>query len=81
MPVQMKGSYRKSNTYPIRKNDLEHYLKEKGVLLVVVNAIDTEKQAIKYATLTSLDLTRYLQKASNKNKIGIELTDVPDNIS
>ena len=81
MPVQMKGSYRKSNTYPIRKNDLEHYLKEKGVLLVVVNAIDTEKQAIKYATLTSLDLARYLQKASNKNKIGIELTDVPDNIN
>lgn len=77
----MKGSCRKSNTFSMRKNDLEHYLKEKGVLLVVVNAIDTEHQAIKYATLTSLDLARYLQKCSNKKKIGIELTEIPEDIN
>ena len=80
IPVQIKGRGIASNKFSVKRNNLEHYYKEKGVLFVVVEIKNYDSPLIKYATLTSLDLARYLQKCSNKQKISIDLTPVPENI-
>ena len=80
IPVQVKGRGSVSSKYPVKKSNLEHYEKEKGILFVVVEIKNDDSTLIKYAALNRLDLARYLQKCSNKQKISVDLSPIPENI-
>lgn len=85
IPVQVKGRdacYNKNKGYPIKRQNLEHYLNEGGVLYFVVYLKD-EKPTVTYASLTPKVIKKNLL-ASNKKKrsvktISITTKPLPEN--
>ena len=85
IPVQVKGKddhYNKNKGYSIKRNNLEHYLNEGGVLYFVVYLKD-ETPTVTYASLTPKVIKKILHGKNNKktNTINISVTmkPLPDN--
>lgn len=85
IPVQVKGKddhYNKNKRYSIKRNNLEHYLNEGGVLYFVVYLKD-ETPTVTYASLTPKVIKKILHGKNNKktNTINISVTmkPLPDN--
>lgn len=85
IPVQVKGKddcYNKNKGYPIKRQNLEHYLNEGGILYFVVYLKD-KIPTVTYASLTPKVIKKILL-ASNKKKqssktISITTRPLPEN--
>lgn len=85
IPVQVKGKddyYNRNKGYSIKRNNLEHYLNEGGVLYFVVYLKD-ETPTVTYASLTPKVIKRILlgkkKKKQNIINISVAMKPLPDN--
>ena len=85
IPVQVKGKddyFNRNKGYSIKRNNLEHYLNEGGVLYFVVYLKD-ETPTVTYASLTPKVIKRILlgkkKKKQNIINISVAMKPLPDN--
>ena len=72
IPVQVKGEtnsniLNEEIKYPVKKSDLNNYLKDGGVIFFVVRMKDHDNFRIYYKTLTPFKIKRLMRSRKKKN--------------
>jgi hypothetical protein len=82
IPVQVKGETNsyiliEEIKYPVKKSDLNNYLRGGGVIFFVVRMKDHDNFRIYYETLTPFKIKRFMRSKKKRESISIALTTFP----